>query len=812
MSFRQTDERNISGELLMMKWNPRMDLMVMVLKSSEVSLHRLASWQKVWTLPAIVLTESDADQEVKRETIKVKDVEWRPDGKVLAIAYSKNIMKLKPGQQANGSCVALIDVENAEIINVIDIEGVVTSLCWQCKVKSNDTELNAPIYDLPPFIDFVSKLKPMPRSIANRTQAPTMNMRKLSEDNLKDLMCVSSIDSLNILAVGTDKSKTYLYALGLLLCGTIACENGVVTHIAISEDLASINIITHQDSESARDYAIHNFKIRHLSTKSEQFLLVSKIYSDIIALMRYTSETIVAIQETWEDILLEIDAKLSSYVSQGTEGEMNALLSDEFMELLVFGTQSASLEKFLQELTDKGLKKLGHSIECTYSNIQKLIVINLQLVTHHLVCHLNVLKGICLWDIEFGGVGLSISEVNKSMKAIGSMLLKSVELQQVIDTSVRNVKAFFRWLYTVMIRMNSDSTAPTQEAVKITQQDLQFVGEFIEENFYSTTSENGETSKQEQELEKNRPTHSNFTLERVGQYLKNEELSHKNTSMNNFKLNPWMQYLKERPFFPKMDPQGQDWFCLFPHNIEKSLIQEHVELESTIIATFDGVLRKFTENSCLRLKYDKCLMTNKNLKKSPKFRSISTNDEICTIASDASSSVAHLFVLRFSNVPKSVAQGSKVHFELELNDRVCELKVLDFDIYNQECLSVLLSNNESEPSSYIAQIPFCQISETSDIMPGNDCLLMNTCVDIKITLSATTSAYGFYYQQIDNFKSLSLAVSGPRKIACVATVRRVRIYETDVADDDEEIGDDSLIEQSTDDVNSLNRTIADNIE
>jgi len=142
MSFRQTDERNISGELLMMKWNPRMDLMVMVLKSCEVSLHRLASWQKVWSLPAIVITESDNAQEVKRETIKVKDVEWRPDGKVLAVAYSKNIMKLKPDEQSLGGCVALIDVENAEIIHVIDLNEGVTSLCWRCKPKLTKNLVN----------------------------------------------------------------------------------------------------------------------------------------------------------------------------------------------------------------------------------------------------------------------------------------------------------------------------------------------------------------------------------------------------------------------------------------------------------------------------------------------------------------------------------------------------------------------------------------------------------------------------------------------------------------------------------------------
>jgi len=46
--FRCLDERHISGEIHLMKWNPKMDLIVLSLTSGDIILHRLVSWQKVW--------------------------------------------------------------------------------------------------------------------------------------------------------------------------------------------------------------------------------------------------------------------------------------------------------------------------------------------------------------------------------------------------------------------------------------------------------------------------------------------------------------------------------------------------------------------------------------------------------------------------------------------------------------------------------------------------------------------------------------------------------------------------------------------
>ncbi|RWS31387.1 anaphase-promoting complex subunit 4-like protein, partial [Leptotrombidium deliense] len=478
LNFRQHDERHISSEVKLLKWNPKMDLIAIALSCGDVFVHRLMGWQKVCSHS---IQGSDGGQSVKNKeiTAQVTSLEWRPDGKVIAIGYDKHISAL----ESESSCIVLLDIENGEVINVIEIESCcVTCLCWETQLEEE------PDYDYTPFTEFLPKLKPLSKSYSNTSSL------KLNEETLEDILKVSSQKTLNILAVGTDKGQVLFYAFGVFKCGLIAVTGfPSVAYVALSKDLGLIEVVCQNSATNetkSKSYSIFSYNLDLFRDKSRQYLMIARLYCKVISLLAYVDDTILAIQETWEDILLEIDSKLSNYVGKSDDksqksSETTLLLADEFLELLVFGTPSDQLEKFLQQLTDKGLKKLGHSIELTYSNIQKLVVINLQRVALHIYCHMNTVRSLSLWKSEFEDVGLNDKSVSDCLKAIGSFHLKCIELQQVIDTSIRNVKCFFRWLFVVMLRLSSESTIPLsqQELAKVSHQDLQFIAEFIKENF-----------------------------------------------------------------------------------------------------------------------------------------------------------------------------------------------------------------------------------------------------------------------------------------------------------------------------------------
>lgn len=75
-SFQQLEDKLLSGVAHLMAWSPRMDLLAVALEFGEVVLHR-HRWQKVWTRP-----------KPEEDNVTVKALQWKPDGQLLAIAYS----------------------------------------------------------------------------------------------------------------------------------------------------------------------------------------------------------------------------------------------------------------------------------------------------------------------------------------------------------------------------------------------------------------------------------------------------------------------------------------------------------------------------------------------------------------------------------------------------------------------------------------------------------------------------------------------------------------------------------------------------
>ena len=375
------------------------------------------------------------------------------------------------------------------------------------------------------------------------------------------------------------------------------------------------------------------------------------------------NETVQSLLDSWEDILLEIDLKLSPYFDtspsdgspdKSTDSQLNnsslhdqsttlnqstlstetaikmevkeeapkkpCLSSDEFMELLVFGSASELLEKFLTDLGEKGLKKLGQSIELTYSNVQKLIVNHLERVCYHLLALFGSLNGMASWKEEFSVLNLSGEKIGAVLESVASLLVKSVELQQVIDTSVKNVKSFFRWLYTIMVRLwnaHADANASllsNSDLTKISQQDLQFVASFIEENFDASDANLRDANLRDANLRdanlgdanirETRPSmrrSSMFTLEPVGQYFRQGPLKYTNCSMNKLSINPWIKFLDSNPGFPLFPNArchhrsgtngGSCINCnpLLKHNRNHSLIQEYNAVTDAVKMALDTI-------------------------------------------------------------------------------------------------------------------------------------------------------------------------------------------------------------------------------
>lgn len=109
-----------------------------------------------------------------------------------------------------------------------------------------------------------------------------------------------------------------------------------------------------------------------------------------------------------------MDIKLAKYASSQEPGAVSA----DFLELLMFGEPSESLELFLtRELTEKGLKKLGNSFDISYSTIQKLVVEPLHSGILNVCYHLNTVKGmsrnVYFYKVGYGDGIRNLSNTNR---------------------------------------------------------------------------------------------------------------------------------------------------------------------------------------------------------------------------------------------------------------------------------------------------------------------------------------------------------------------------------------------------------------
>ena len=787
---------HISGEIHLMKWNPKMDLIALALKTGDIIVHRLVSWQKVWHLAKPKLSGDK-----NNDNCFVKDIEWRPDGKILAVAYQTTVDS-SDAEDCNSSLV-LHDVETSKMIHKLTIDGKINCIDWQqkkCDFKDGcdlQTDLFDNCFDLDTNSSAISPfIKLLPRANSVSKSYVRLGNRK-TDDNINDMMKVENQNTLNVLAVGTDNGFIELYAFGVYRIARVFISNDIsIKFCALSSDLSMITaLVEREDVANSSHYSLTSYNLNVLKERSHQILMVSQIYAQSISLLNHLNETMREIHESWEDVMVEIDSKLSNYVSlQRSQTKSNPdikdskipLMADEFLELLVFGNPSESLEKFLNDLTEKGLKKLGHSIESAYSNIQKLVVNNVERVLQHIYCHFNTLKGMALWEEQFGNIGLDLMSVNSTLKEIGSFLLKSTELQQVIDNSMRNVKAFIRWLYTAMIRQQNSEPSSQCELTKVSQQDIQFVTEFIKENFEFESSVSSANTL--------RPSSSNFTLERVGQYLKEKDLTSINSSINDMSINPWIQYLKDRPNLTITDDKT---LLLYQHKPEKSFAGQHKLFDQSVRKAFTGPFNVITStletelhsnlSDVMSVGKDELLKLNQVSNLSSKHFYISFINQ--------TNPTKHLFIVRYSLENNLTIDTVSVDFLL----KDTQLVVIDHQFYTEEVVSLLMAEPDSN-QSFLVQMPvnllnqhFRQIPKRIDLNSG----ISSTTLQLS-NATNTGSESGLIYRSMDNMVLMS--VSGSRKVACIsfASKRRVRLFEMDVSeDDDEERDSDRLTDNNT---------------
>ena len=527
LMLRLIDEKPTEHEVVNMVWSPKMDILALSFTNGSVSLNRINNWQKIWSAGAV------------EEGRHCSALAWRPDGKLLAAGDT-------------GGSLTIRHIERSDTVHREQLDSAVLTISWQ-HTLSDQTNNNKKSKKW----EFLAKLPSLKKSYSNSGG--------LGQEELEDCRKLDSSDT-SVLVVATVAGTVYVLINGYLLCmklsmGEIVPSNRGIKSVTMTPDLKTLSVIV--DTEYGGKVIVINCPI--LSTCKQELLELAEKYCLIHGLMIYTNETIKQIQEAWETILLEMDTKLSEYAKNNPPGTVAA----DFLELLMFGIPTPQLKTFLKkEMEVKTLKKLGQSMELSYSNIQRLVLSYLGAVSQSLNFQMWEVLGLARLGHKYSVLGVSESLVETALARAQSFWSKGYELQQVIDESMKNFKAFFRWIYVEMLRLDEEPI--NGEFSKVSQQDITFIAEFLQ-RFQPLEKESGV---------------SHVYLEKVGQYLKEEDLFQPVDRSDG----PWFKLLEDNPDLAACP-------FIIPHNSKTSLVKEHLLLNTAINDIFSNVGRDLTSQS-----------------------------------------------------------------------------------------------------------------------------------------------------------------------------------------------------------------------
>lgn len=721
--IKQLEDKNVQNEINVMVWSDRMDLVALSNIKGEVALHRL-SWTRAWSLSP------------PKENLQVNAIAWRPDGKVLAVGYDS-------GE------VLLIGIENKKTLNVKDARTEITCLAWvqekvETKLKDTFTLKEEPPKNYMKYID-LSKLY-------LRDPVPNASLDSSNSEEAKETNFLQDQTELNLLLVGTKDGYVHIRVFGCFTCSILNMNEYLgtscsVENIHVSEDLSKI-FITVKDAE-------HNIKIIVLNgqifkTHTQELFCVAIKYVKLVDLVKYLTNTIANITETWESFLLEIDHKLSKYAKKVPEGGVTA----DFLDLLTFGICSPELEEFLiTDLTKKGLEKFGQTIEMSYANIQKLLLKNVTKFGQNLSYHLAELRGMARLEHRYDVIGLKEDQITKAIQSSGAFLIKAGEMQQIINHSVINYKAFFRWLYGAILFL-MDETVPT-EIHKITQQDLAYITEFLQ-NFDHIGNKDGQNTK-------------GFIMERLGQYLADAPL----VVLPNMDGNDWTSFLSENECI-------QNHPSILQHYKNTSLIQQFKELAVKIYDIFDA------PKAALQVKFKPIYIFDcfnfgeVNLRMS----SINITKEMILFAFLQPSTQFFLLQVHITD-DKCLARCGKFHFTQLTEESPQIYDILDVAFYSNNILSLLLQDTTGYKSATILQFPLAPALEK----------LVEIDIAVDISKTALPNSNGSVVTP-KLFKNTEMAgsvfaVSGSRRVGIVLSEnkRKIKLFEMEAEEEDEEDAD-----------------------
>lgn len=394
-----------------------------------------------------------------------------------------------------------------------------------------------------------------------------------------------------------------------------------------------------------------------------------------------------------------------------------------------------------------------------YRCIQNIVGNPVQQTGINLFYLLNTLRG-PKSNYYFYGDLLVPTVIDSALSKCVGFIMKAIEVQLVVDSAAMDMKIFWSWLSSAFISLTEESIS--DDGNYLTQEDRINLVEILSniEDYFS--------------LKANGNGRSRFSMEKIGQYLKNENLKVSYTA-DLTENNTWLTFLEENKCL-ELCPQ------IYIPAKSQSLLQVLAELKETVLTIFKNTETVLSKSFSLQNTIALGAGIRNDLHLS--FYTMSSN--MLTVALNKKE---FMIVRILSELDRCNFAIVSLECPVFGAFKHSDLSLIDIKFYNEETLSICLSAKENvRQQIYFLQFPLDLLKHKW--IPRQ--FKGNLNLSSELGNSAAT-AYLLDLTDLDKatkieHDSVAIDVSCTRKVAAVLSDnrKRIKVYEMEVIDDDSE--------------------------
>ncbi|KAH8872492.1 Anaphase-promoting complex subunit 4 [Schistosoma japonicum] len=437
----------VKTKLVACVWSPKTDLIALGSASGCVSVHRY-KMTCIW--------ECD-----KSDLGSVSYLAWRPDGKILTAAFSSGT-------------ICFFVVGDGFIFHELQFSHPIDYLLWtnyQCSSSTTTTtttttnsseETKCPAFNVSTYFPDVKHLTMFKSyelySLIAFTLLFFLSYRDVnfsSSDVCKyvQLLGDTNNNSFPILTVYS-KHVVYFYGYGVfeIAAYDFRPPTSTLNHMDTSKLISchlsaeqNILLVTESFNNIAGQFYVvcHKIPCNGFQKFRHQLMKLSS--------QAYSIKITKSVCTCWEDMILEMDAKFTKYARERLKQNKKFLVED---------------------WTAASLKRTGTATLKAYESIKTICFQQIQFFLQRLLFHVSEVLG-SLRDTQLcHELRIPATTALTLFRTIGMTLQKTQELQLVIEKSLTQLRAFFKWLYGAILEQSGRLLPNDFPRVNLTEREL----------------------------------------------------------------------------------------------------------------------------------------------------------------------------------------------------------------------------------------------------------------------------------------------------------------------------------------------------